>query len=103
MDRVRVRPGLEERPRGGEDERIPVLDVGIGVGYLKREFDPIDSPGAFLLVGRGRPGDEDRGSNGGSSEGAGRLVPAILEGEETSAGGGGGSASSGSSCMVFLF
>jgi hypothetical protein len=32
---------------------------------------------ACLLDGRGNPGDEDNGSKAGSSDGAGRLVPAI--------------------------
>jgi hypothetical protein len=55
---------------------MPVLDVGTGVGYfsccavlVRRRFN-----------GRGRPGEEESGSNGGSRDVAGRLVPAI-EGE----------------------
>ena len=33
-DWVRCRPGLGSGIRGGEEERIPVVDVGIGVGYF---------------------------------------------------------------------
>ncbi len=33
---------------------------------------------ACLLDGRGRPGEEDSGSKGGSSDGAGRLMPAAI-------------------------
>jgi len=32
---------------------------------------------ACRFAGRGKPGDDERGSNGGSSEGAGRLTPAV--------------------------
>jgi hypothetical protein len=67
---------------------MPVLEVGIGVGYLRKALDPFDPSRACLFTGRGRPGEEDRGSNGGRSEGAGRLVPAILEDEELRAAGG---------------
>ena len=51
---------------------MPVLEVGMGVGYLRKALDV-----ACRFEGRGRPGDEDKGSNGGSSDGAGRLMPAI--------------------------
>ena len=52
---------------------MPVLDVGMGVGYFRKALDV-----ACRFEGRGRPGDEDKGSssNGGSSDGAGRLMPA---------------------------
>jgi hypothetical protein len=33
-DWVLCRPGLGMRTCGGDEERIPVVDVGIGVGYL---------------------------------------------------------------------
>ena len=49
-----------------------MLDVGAGVGYLTKALVP-----ACRLDGRGKPGDDERGSNGGSSEGAGRLTPAV--------------------------
>jgi hypothetical protein len=64
---------------------MPVLDVGTGVGYL-RILAPIDPARACLLNGRGRPGEEDRGSKGGSSEGAGRFTPATVLVEEASGG-----------------
>lgn len=67
-----VRPGL----RGGELERMPVLDVGMGVGYFRRSWLPV----FWRFSGRGRPGDEDSGSKGGSKDGAGRLEPARLIG-----------------------
>lgn len=57
--------------RGGLDDRMPVLEVGMGVGYFRKALDV-----ACRFEGRGRPGDEDKGSNGGSSDGAGRLMPA---------------------------
>lgn len=56
--------------RGGLEERMPVLDVGAGVGYLKKA-DAV----ACRFDGLGRPGDEERGSNAGSKEGAGRFTP----------------------------
>lgn len=58
--------------RGGLDERIPVLEVGTGVGYLRKALEV-----AWRFAGRGSPGDEERGSNAGSSEGAGLLTPAV--------------------------
>lgn len=59
--------------RGGEDERIPVLEVGIGVGYLTKEAGPLGLSRAILFNGLGRPGD-DEGSKGGSKVGAGRFL-----------------------------
>jgi len=50
---------------------MPVLEVGTGVGYLEKALAT-----ACRFIGRGRPGDEERGSNAGSREGAGRLTPA---------------------------
>lgn len=70
---VRARPGR----RGGELDRMPVLEVGTGVGYLSCAF-----PVCWRFNGRGRAGEEERGSNGGSNEGAGRFVPAKVEDEE---------------------
>lgn len=61
-----------ELRRNGELDKIPVLDVGMGVGYRR-----LASVAVFWRFEvRGRPGEEDRSSNGGNSEGAGRLVPA---------------------------
>lgn len=57
--------------RGGLDEKM-VLE-GTGVGYLRKACEP-----ACLFDGRGRPGDEDRGSKAGRSEGAGLLTPATV-------------------------
>lgn len=41
-------------------------DVGTGVGYCFRSSNRSSN---LRLDGRGRPGDEERGSNAGSSEG----------------------------------
>jgi hypothetical protein len=64
--------------RGGLDDRMPVLEVGTGVGYLEYALER-----AWRLEGRGRPGDEDKGSNAGRRDVAGRFTPAI-EGSEGS-------------------
>lgn len=77
---------------------MPVLDVGSGVGYLRKRFEPTGPSMACLLLGRGSPGEEESGSKGGRSEGAGRLVPAMLDGEEPDATGG----SVGSTSSMFL-
>ena len=60
---------------------MPVLDVGTGVGYLCAPELPV----FWRLMGRGRPGDEDSGSNGGSRAGAARLVPedALADGSDS--------------------
>lgn len=49
-----------------------------GVGYLRRApwVLPTEPARACLLSGRGKPGEEDSGSNGGRRLGAGRLTPA---------------------------
>jgi hypothetical protein len=60
---------------------MPVLEVGIGVGYLKKGVGPLGPLRACRFNGLGRPGEED-GSKGGSKEGAGRLALSIL-GEQT--------------------
>jgi hypothetical protein len=82
-DWARVKPG--RWTRGGEDERIPVLEVGTGVGYLCI-LDPKQESRACLLEGRGKPGEEDRGSKAGRSAVAGRFTPATVLAED----GGGG-------------
>lgn len=64
--------------RGGEDEAMPVVEVGIGVGYLNEVFRSGEGPLSCLFAGRGKPGDEESGSNAGSSEGAGRLLPDMV-------------------------
>jgi hypothetical protein len=72
------------RCRSGELDMMPVLEVGTGVGYL---VDP-PLPVFWRLRGRGKPGDDERGSNGGSRDAAGRLLPVVgalgrdLDGEE---------------------
>ena len=54
------------------------MDVGIGVGYFRYAASRSDGDKtACLLEGRGKAGEEDRGSKAGSSEGAGRLTPAV--------------------------
>jgi len=60
-DRVRCRPGR----RGGDDGRMPVEDVGTGVGY-----DSCWSSMALNLRLLGSPGgEEENGSNAGNREG----------------------------------
>jgi hypothetical protein len=66
--------------RGGLEERMPVLEVGTGVGYLRKAFEV-----ACRFVGRGKPGDEESGSNAGRSEGAGRFTPAVIGSEGSNA------------------
>ena len=89
-------PRCSEGCRGGELDRMPVLDVGTGVGYLRRAWSCLllalwgcggGSGGAPLAVfwrfrGRGRPGEDDRGSKAGRRDGAGRLMPAVEDGVE---------------------
>jgi hypothetical protein len=61
--------------RGGELDRMPVLEVGTGVGY----FRAMPLPMFWRLTGRGKAGDEESGSE--------RLEPAgcdrgrLLDGE----------------------
>lgn len=52
---------------------MPVLDVGTGVGYRRWAPVPEPVPTFWRLGGRGRPGEDERGSKGGSRDGAGRL------------------------------
>jgi hypothetical protein len=54
------------------------VDVGIGVGYFRYAASRCaGDKTACLLEGRGKAGEEERGSKAGSSEGAGRLTPAV--------------------------
>lgn len=57
-----------------------MLEVGIGVGYLRKALDV-----ACRFMGRGKPGDEDSGSNAGSRDGAGLLTPAVVGSEGSAA------------------
>jgi len=59
---------------------MPVLEVGTGVGYLRNAPEV-----AWRFVGRGKPGDDENGSNAGRSEGAGRFTPAVVGSEGSSA------------------
>lgn len=72
---ARARPGRARRGAGGELERMAVLDVGTGVGYLRRAAEDVD-PVFWRFRGRGSAGEEDSGSNAGRRDGAGRLTPA---------------------------
>jgi hypothetical protein len=74
-DWVRMRPGLGRWTPGGDEERMPVLEVGTGVGYLRNALEAAEPIRACLLAGRGSPGEEDRGSKGGRRLGAERFVP----------------------------
>lgn len=76
-----ARSGATPVRPGGELDKIPVLDVGTGVGYLRwtRErplLEPESGAVFWRLAGRGSPGEDERGSNGGRRHGAGRLEPA---------------------------
>lgn len=51
---------------------MPVLEVGIGVGYFRNALEV-----ACRFKGLGKPGEEERGSKGGSNDGADLLVPAV--------------------------
>ena len=68
---------------------MPVADEGSGVGYLARaraagmaENSRCDGDVARRLIGRGNAsgGDDDTGSNAGSKDDAGRLLPATWGG-----------------------
>ena len=70
-----------------------MLDVGAGVGYW-RNWKAFAVAGRF--AGRGSPGDDESGSNAGSSEDADLFLPAVegrvgsralvsLDGEESMA------------------
>lgn len=61
---------------GGDEDRMPVAEVGTGVGYLCCASRWEGEETACRFVDRGRPGEEDRGSKAGSRDGAGRLAPA---------------------------
>lgn len=69
-------PGLASCSFGGDDERIPVVEVGTGVGYLLNDLSK-PGEGARRFDGRGNPGEEENGSKAGRSDGAGRFTPEI--------------------------
>lgn len=76
VDCVRCSDGLPSGlswSRGGEDERIPVVEVGIGVGYLVKSCRSGDLS-LIRLTCRGRLGEDEAGSKAGSR--AGLFVPA---------------------------
>lgn len=78
---ARIKPGRRVRSTcGGEEEGIIVVEEGIGVGYW-RSLLPNFAGDAWgrRFIGRGRAGEEDKGSNAGSRVGAGRLTPATGE------------------------
>jgi hypothetical protein len=57
---------------------MPVVEVGMGVGYDRRA---LLAAVACLFAGLGRPGEDDNGSNAGSRLGAGRLTPDVAGSE----------------------
>ncbi len=75
---------------------MPVLEVGIGVGYLENAL----GARACLFNGLGRPGEEEKGSNGGSRDGAGRFTPATRAKGEADAGGSIGSSAVAASAFL---
>jgi len=76
-DCVLCRPGLA-LIRRGEEDKIPVVEVGTGVGYFWKAASRSEGEDrACLFSGRGNPGEEDSGSNAGRSVGAGRFTPAV--------------------------
>lgn len=80
VDCARTKAAPEGWTREGE-ERIPVLEVGMGVGYFIKETGPSGPLRAPRFEGLGRPGEEE-GSKGGSKEVAGRfLAPSRLDEE----------------------
>jgi hypothetical protein len=81
-DKVRCKRGLLSWYGGGEEERIPVVDVGIGVGYFRYAASCWGGgETACLFEGRGKPGEEEYGSKAGSRDGAGRFTPAVAGNE----------------------
>lgn len=88
-EKVRWRPG-RRAARGGDEDMIPVDDVGTGVGYLERSSVRIPANGALdgevwgdsratRFAGRGSGGEDESGSKAGSRAGtseAGRFTPA---------------------------
>lgn len=99
-DAVRSIPGPAPWTRGGDDDKMPVLEVGTGVGYLANADGPRPGSRACLLEGLGSPGEDDRGSNGGSREDADRFTPALLGKDEVDAGGSEGSSAMGASMFL---
>lgn len=81
-EKVLVEPGRRVRiGGGGEEEGMSVEEVGTGVGYersLLADFACGDAWGRRFM-GRGSVGEEEKGSNAGSRDGAGRLVPTAGE------------------------
>lgn len=69
-----------------------MLEVGTGVGYFWNALDPRSPSRACFFNGRGNPGEDERGSNGGSKDGAGRFIPRMLDEEEDTGGSEGSSA-----------
>lgn len=49
------------------------------MGYLKNGFESTSLSRASLFIGLGKPGEDERGSNGGSKEGAGRFLLGEIE------------------------
>jgi hypothetical protein len=63
---------------GGEDERTPVVEVGIGVGYFWIACSRSEGEDrACLFDGLGRPGEDENGSKAGNNVGAGRFTPDV--------------------------
>lgn len=57
------------------------MEVGIGVGYFWYAASRSEGEDrACLLEGRGKPGEEEKGSNAGRRDGAGRFTPAVEDG-----------------------
>ena len=80
VESVLERPGRRARGNcGGDEEITPVEDVGIGVGYLCFSLYFDGEMWATRFAGRGRDGEEEKGSNAGRSDGAGRFTPATGE------------------------
>lgn len=84
VDKDRLTGGLTPAARGGEELSICVDEVGTGVGYVRVS----SKTSRVRFSGRGKAGDEDRGSNAGSKEeidlfisGTGRAASSgVLEG-----------------------
>lgn len=59
---------------------MPVEDVGSGVGYFCSTFLCPDGDSRLIRFdGLGSVGEDGKGSNAGSKEGAGRFTPATAE------------------------
>jgi hypothetical protein len=61
----------------GDEDKIPVVEDGIGVGYFRYAPSCSSEEKACRFEARGKPGEEENGSNAGRREGTFRLAGTI--------------------------